>query len=113
MEPPSTTWKATSTARLAEFEFKPAKAHSANAGAIYVTEGGEYLGKIVGGRFQRVYNCNPNKEAAVVAVASDPEAAAIAFGKKWGKCSVCARDLSDEKSIARGIGPICAERMGW
>ena len=30
--------------------------------------------------------------------------AAIAYGKKYGKCSVCARTLSDEDSIQRGMG---------
>lgn len=27
-----------------------------------------------------------------------------------GRCSVCARELTDPESIARGIGPKCAER---
>jgi hypothetical protein len=46
-------------------------------------------------------------------VAADPEQAAVAYGKRFGQCSVCARELTNEDSINRGIGPICAERFGW
>ena len=52
-------------------------------------------------------------EREIVAVAADPLNAAIAYGKKYGKCSVCARTLTDEDSINRGIGPVCAERFGF
>lgn len=38
---------------------------------------------------------------------------AIAYGKKFGRCAVCNRELTDEESIERGIGPVCADRMGW
>jgi hypothetical protein len=37
----------------------------------------------------------------------------VAYGKKFGRCAVCMRELSDPESIERGIGPVCAERMGW
>ncbi len=36
---------------------------------------------------------------------------AAAFGKLYGICGVCGRELTDEKSIAAGIGPICARRL--
>ena len=32
---------------------------------------------------------------------------AAAFGKLYGKCMCCGRTLTDEGSIAAGIGPIC------
>lgn len=34
---------------------------------------------------------------------------AKAFGQVYGVCCVCARTLTDEESIANGIGPICAK----
>lgn len=34
--------------------------------------------------------------------------AAAAFGKLYGICCACGRDLTDEGSIAAGIGPICS-----
>lgn len=37
--------------------------------------------------------------------------AAAAFGQLYGICAMCGADLTDEKSIARGIGPRCAERF--
>lgn len=33
------------------------------------------------------------------------------FGALYGTCCVCGRTLTDETSIAEGIGPICAGRM--
>jgi hypothetical protein len=36
---------------------------------------------------------------------------AKAFGLLYGRCIVCGRTLTDEKSIADGIGPICAAKV--
>jgi hypothetical protein len=36
---------------------------------------------------------------------------AQAFGKLYGICCRCGRDLTDEESIAAGIGPICAGKF--
>lgn len=36
---------------------------------------------------------------------------AKAFGALYGTCCVCGRTLTDETSIAEGIGPICARRF--
>lgn len=33
------------------------------------------------------------------------------FGALYGTCCVCARTLTNEKSIEAGIGPICAEKL--
>jgi hypothetical protein len=37
---------------------------------------------------------------------------AKAFGKLYGTCCKCGRTLTDEGSIAAGIGPVCAGK-GW
>ena len=47
------------------------------------------------------------------AIAADPESASKAYGKLVGVCGVCGRKLEDETSVANGIGPVCAEKMGW
>jgi hypothetical protein len=100
--------------RLAGFKFSPAKPNSANPSAVYVVgDGDTYLGKVLGGKFLRVASCTPEQEKAIIEAATDPKAAAIAYGLKYGKCSVCGRDLTDKDSIAMGIGPICVSRMGW
>ena len=36
---------------------------------------------------------------------------AAAFGKLYGICCVCGKDLTDEKSIAAGIGPVCILKL--
>lgn len=41
------------------------------------------------------------------------EETATQFGKLYGTCVMCGRTLTNEESIARGIGPICASRQGW
>lgn len=33
------------------------------------------------------------------------------FGVLYGTCMVCGRTLTDERSIAAGIGPICAGKV--
>lgn len=107
---------------LAGLRFAPAPATGVNAGAIYVTDRsgdredayeGAYLGKIIGGKFLKVRDCTDAKASQIVTVLADPKQAAIAFGKEFGVCSVCAKELSDPVSIANGIGPICAKRFGW
>lgn len=47
------------------------------------------------------------------AIAEDPQAASVLYGRAIGACGVCGRTLTDEESRERGIGPVCAERMGW
>jgi hypothetical protein len=100
--------------RLGGFTVSPAPATGQNAGAIYVkSDDGVYLGKIMAGAFRRSRDCSGELEAKVLEIAKDPKAAAIAYGKQYGVCSVCGRELSDPESVERGIGPICAERFGW
>lgn len=38
---------------------------------------------------------------------------AKAFGALYGVCCVCGRTLTDEESIAAGIGPVCVGKGGW
>lgn len=105
---------------LGRFAFSPAGAASANAGGIYVKEyaeaggmPGRYLGKVLGGKFLKSRECTSAEESEILAVCRDPKAAALSFGRRTGRCSVCSRTLTDPKSIAAGIGPICAERFGF
>ena len=101
--------------RLDTFVFSPASEKSANVGAIYIKnkEDGLYVGKVMNGRLFTSRDCTTEASERIVAVASDPAQAAIAYGKKFGACSVCGRALTDADSIARGIGPICAENYGF
>lgn len=35
------------------------------------------------------------------------------FGRLYGVCCICGRTLTNEESIAAGIGPICSGKQGW
>lgn len=91
--------------------FEPAgpRAKAENVGAIYALDDkySTYLGKIIGGRFMRSHACSDEQNAAVIAACGSPLDAAVAFGKKFGICSCCGRELSNELSVELGIGPIC------
>lgn len=95
---------------LGAFLFKLAPKAGRNAGAIYVMEDGEYLGKIADGKFQAARDCTEAQKAAIVEVCADPKKAAKAFGQETGRCSCCGLELTDPVSIANSIGPICAGR---
>lgn len=99
--------------RLGDFILKLAPATGRNAGAIYVTEGENYLGKIADGQFTASRDCDATKQAEIVALCANPVESAIAYGKQTGICACCGRELTDPASIQRGIGPICAERFGF
>jgi hypothetical protein len=45
-------------------------------------------------------------------ILKDPVSASIAYGKLTGHCGVCGRPLENQESLDRGIGPVCAERLG-
>ena len=99
--------------RLDTFVFSRAPDTGHNAGAIYVKQDGEYLGKVTDGLFRPTLACEPATKARVIAVASDPHNAAKAYGAKTGSCSCCGRELTNGESIALGIGPICRDKFGW
>lgn len=48
-------------------------------------------------------------------IAEDTQGAMERYGKELGVCGAagCGRTLTNEESRARGIGPICAGKMGW
>lgn len=100
--------------RLAAFTFSPAGANSRNAGSIYVKDNsGLYLGKVIGGKFIASRECAPEQQAAVIEAAADPEKAAVAYGLMTGSCACCGRELTNQVSVKRGIGPVCAAKFGW
>lgn len=91
----------------------PAKATSANPGALYVKSAGTYLGKIQNGRLFAARECTTDQEQKILAFVADPAAAAKAYGIETGVCCICNATLTNKKSIEAGIGPICATRFGW
>jgi hypothetical protein len=71
----------------------------------------KYLGKVtLKGLDSRL---SDEVKETLMAAANDPLNAAIRYGKVSGECSCCGRELTDPRSIERGIGPICADKFGW
>jgi hypothetical protein len=102
--------------RIADVQFSLAPATGRNAGCIYVVRASDdtYLGKITAeDKFITSRDCTAADSETVARVAADPAAAATAHGHEFGQCSCCGRELTNAESVARGIGPICAERWGW
>jgi hypothetical protein len=92
--------------------FKMAKAASANAGCLYVTQGrafgSTYYGKVnAAGKFYPARDCTPEISAEVARIGADPAGESIAYGLKTGNCACCGRHLENQESVERGIGPIC------
>lgn len=46
-------------------------------------------------------------------IEADPSGASIRYGRELGRCGVCGRTLTDETSRKNGIGPICADKVGF
>jgi len=93
--------------------FKAAPMTGRNPGAIYVTRGEGYLGKVDGLTFTASREATPADVVAILNIAQDPANAARTDGLRTGICSCCSRTLTDPVSVARGIGPICEQRFGW
>ncbi|MDE2103954.1 MAG: hypothetical protein KGL39_42350 [Patescibacteria group bacterium] len=98
---------------LDTFKFSRAPDTGKNAGSIYVTERDQYLGRITDGRFLPTRACDDPTRDRVAVVASDPHAAARAYGQRTGQCACCGRELTNGESIALNIGPICRDKYGW
>lgn len=83
------------------------------AGHIFVRDAAAYgKGARYGMQFPgSTYQGQIREQLALIA--HDPAAASAAYGKLTGHCGICNRPLENEGSVARGIGPICAGRLGW
>lgn len=92
----------------------PAKPGSKWEGSLYVVDRGSdsYLGRVTAGKFVPSRDGSA-REAEMLSILADPKAAAVKHGKLTGACAVCNRTLTDAVSVAAGIGPICATKMGW
>lgn len=104
--------KSTPKMHIDGFTFKQSK----DGTAVHVTENmmgfDEYLGTIGSGIFRKAPKCTEQQKQGILAACADPLKAVLAFGKKFGRCSLCNRPLSDPISLERGVGPICAVKFG-
>lgn len=89
-----------------------AGANSKNVGALYVKENDQYVGKIMGGKFQATREASVAVLPRLQAIAANPMEEAVLYGKQTGVCCCCGRELTDPQSVEAGIGPICASKWG-
>lgn len=47
----------------------------------------------------------------LAAILADPHAALRRYAELTSTCGICARPLEDEASVARGVGPVCAQKL--
>jgi len=71
------------------------------------SSGRPYATKLVGGSFQY----DPSYIRAISADDKMTLEQACDYGIQFGVCCACGRELTDEVSVARGIGPVCARRF--
>lgn len=77
-----------------------------------IWEGNTFIQRQSGSDYRRMDDAG-ERQLALQAIADNPREAAINYGKQLGRCSICNRELTDADSIAAGIGPVCAEKVGW
>lgn len=54
-----------------------------------------------------------SRNAILSRISKNPAEAMARYGHAIGKCGKCGLRLTNDESRARGIGPICADKLGW
>lgn len=81
-----------------------------NAGGLYLFENQNYIGKITADGVL-VANVSDEIRSILEDCIENLVKLAQLYGHETGNCAVCHRTLTDAKSIALGIGPICLKRL--
>lgn len=81
-----------------------------NQGGLYVFENSNYVAKITD---KGVLKGDVSEDVRLILEDACENLLKLAqlYGHESGNCSVCHRPLSDPKSLALGIGPICLKRL--
>ena len=82
-------------------------------GTLFVKRDDRDIGRIADGKFSANFKCTDAEQAAVLDCAANPTDAAKAFAKAWSRCCVCGKTLTNDESIGRGMGDVCAAKFGW
>lgn len=69
-----------------------------------------FLTQYAGENEDRIRPADPRYDAIMRTILSNPLESAEAYGQHTERCGVCGIQLTDPDSIARGIGPICAQK---
>lgn len=97
---------------------------SKNAGSVTLTDGGAYPASVYYGRVSPNGTFYPSRtasamnkadKAALWAILSrmkrgEAEEVFAEYGKRFGTCCMCGRELTNAESVELGIGPVCRAR---
>lgn len=74
-----------------------------------------FIKRLVGapGQYRKVDMTASERVGWLSAIEDDPKQAMVDYGMESGVCGRCSSPLTDPESLARGIGPVCAGKMGW
>ena len=75
-------------------------------------EGFTFLDIQAGDDYHPIKNA-AHKSLILATIQGNPEKAMADYGLQLGRCGICMRTLTNPESIARGIGPKCADKAGW
>lgn len=69
------------------------------------------VGYIEKDTFYASNKCPKQAKKQIYLFSTEPVIFLKAFGKRWGICCVCGKQLENEESVSKGIGPICEGRL--
>jgi hypothetical protein len=95
----------------ASVQFSLAPSTGKNPGCVYTKVNGEYRGRLLSsGAYIGFGGDSPEVKQVLSCKSDDLLSLAIAHGHATGNCSFCGLTLTDPRSVAKGYGPICAQR---
>jgi len=99
--------------------FSLAGERSKYPGSIFVAERtkgfstADYFGRIMpNGDFYRGRDCDAEMYEWITTLVKNLQDEALLFGQETGHCSFCYKELTDERSLKVGYGPVCAKNWG-
>lgn len=78
-------------------------------------EGYTFIKMLVGspGDYKEVQMRAEERSKILQRINRDVQQAMLDYGLHSGVCGKCSSPLTDPQSLERGIGPVCAKKMGW
>lgn len=83
------------------------------AGWLFFKTGSDYYDQVKLGSARPGEKYSGKAAEVFEAIVADPEAALKEYARITGSCGICNRTLEDPVSVARGIGPVCWEKVGF
>lgn len=77
--------------------------------------GVQFVKRLIGapGDYQKANVNRDDARRIAERIAKDPQKAMTDYGLQSGVCGRCSSPLTDPESLARGIGPVCIQKLGW